>query len=278
MRIGYVQTATEFGRKERNFDTVRSLAADGFEGRRVDLLVLPELFATGYTFTSREEAAKLAEPAEGATAAFLQELAATVDGVVVAGFAEADRGRVYNSSLVVDRDGVLGTYRKLHLFNREKLWFDPGDQEPVTYNAAGVKFGVMICFDWIFPEAMRTLMLLGADIVAHPANLVLPFCQDAMKTRCLENRMFAVTANRVGREIRGVDDFNFTGLSQITAPNSAVLASASAEVGEAEAAEIDPAAAGDKKLNAHNDLRLDRRVEYYKELVRPVAEETGGEI
>ncbi len=275
MRIGYVQTATEFGRKEKNFDAVRALVAESFDGEPVDLLVLPELFATGYTFTSREEAADLAEPADGATAEFLIELASTVRGTVVAGFAEADSGKVYNSSLIVNGDRILGTYRKLHLFNREKLWFDSGDRVPETYQLDGCRLGVMICFDWIFPEVMRMLMLLGADIVAHPANLVLPFCQDAMKTRCLENRMFAVTANRVGREVRGEDDFNFTGRSQITAPNSAVLASAPAEIGVAEAAEIDAATAGNKKLNPHNDLRSDRRVEYYGALVRPEGSKGG---
>ncbi|HUX12849.1 MAG TPA: nitrilase-related carbon-nitrogen hydrolase [Spirochaetia bacterium] len=268
MNLGYVQTATQFGHKEDNFAAVRALVAEHFRGRAIDLLVLPELFATGYAFVSRNEAARLAEPADGPTAAFLRELSAVVGGVVVAGFAESEDGKIYNSSLIVDSERILGTYRKIHLFNREKLWFDPGDLKPSLYESAGVKFGVMICFDWIFPEAMRTLMLLGADVVAHPANLVLPFCQEAMKTRCLENRMFSVTANRVGREIRGDDDFLFTGASQITAPDSKILNRAPTEGVAAESVEIDPASAADKKLNDHNDLRDDRRPGLYGELVR----------
>jgi predicted amidohydrolase len=269
MNIGYVQTATEFGRKEENFNAVRALVASGPLGLTVDLLVLPELFATGYTFTSRAEAAGLAEPADGPTAAFLSELAATVGGVVVAGFAESDGGKVYNSSLIVNGDGILGTYRKIHLFNREKLWFDPGECEPSIYETAGVRFGVMICFDWIFPESMRMLMLKGADIVAHPANLVLPYCQEAMKTRCLENRMFAVTANRVGREARGEDDFLFTGKSQITAPGGVVLSVGPSEEAAMDVAEIDPKSAADKALNPYNDLRRDRRPELYGPLLGP---------
>ena len=84
----------------------------------------------------------------------------------------------------------------------------------------------MICFDWFFPETARSLALLGADIIAHPANLVLPYCQKAMITRCLENRVFAVTANRIGQEKRGEDDFQFTGASQIISYDGKVLSSA----------------------------------------------------
>jgi len=94
----------------------------------------------------------------------------------------------------------------------------------------------MICFDWIFPEAMRTLALMGAQIVLHPANLVLPYCQDAMVTRCIENRVFEITANRIGVE-RGL---KFTGASQITAPGGIVLHRATKTKEEALAVDIDP--------------------------------------
>lgn len=268
MNVGFVQTSPTFGEKERNFEEVRTLMASRADGANVDLLVLPELFATGYTFASREEAASLAEPADGPTADFLRALAATTGGIVVAGFAESDGGKLYNSSLVVRADAIVGTYRKMHLFNREKLWFDPGDRAPRVYEAAGVAFAVMICFDWLFPEVMRMLMLLGARVVAHPSNLVLPYCQEAMKTRCLENRMFAVTANRIGREKHGADEFYFTGASQITAPDGRVLSSAPAKERYVDVVTIDETAAASKKINPYNDLTEDRRVELYETLLK----------
>ncbi|MFO0767873.1 MAG: nitrilase-related carbon-nitrogen hydrolase [Nitrospiraceae bacterium] len=93
----------------------------------------------------------------------------------------------------------LGCYRKTHLFFEETLFFDPGDSGFQVWDVGGAKVGVMICFDWFYPESARTLALMGADIIAHPSNLVLPHCPDSMVTRCLENRVFSITANRIGR-------------------------------------------------------------------------------
>jgi predicted amidohydrolase len=129
------------------------------------------------------------------------------------------------------------------------------------------RIGIMICFDWFFPESMRIMALQGADVICHPANLVLPFCQDAMITRCLENRVYAVTANRTGVEARGGKTFRYTGKSQITAPGAQVLCRGSAEGEEIGTAELDIAPVRDKKINIHNDLFADRRPEYYYELI-----------
>ena len=98
--------------------------------------------------------------------------------------------------------GLLQTYRKVHLFNQEKRWFDPGDLPFQVERVRGVRVGMMICFDWVFPEASRALALQGADLVAHPSNLVLDYCQRVMPARCIENGVFAVTANRFGEDRR----------------------------------------------------------------------------
>ena len=90
---------------------------------------------------------------------------------------------------------------------------------------------MMICFDWIFPETARLLALAGADVIAHPSNLVLDWCQTAMVTRCLENNIFSVTANRYGTEKRTGTSLTFTGGSRICAPRGQVLADA-AESGD----------------------------------------------
>lgn len=267
MRVGYVQNSPIFGEKQRNFDEVESLVRDHSPQEQIDLLVLPELFATGYAFVSRDEAHSLGESADGRTAEFLRGLAETIGGVVVAGFAEQDGNHLYNSSLIVDSGRILGTYRKTHLFNKETLFFDPGDVPPHVFAVGDYVLGVMICFDWIFPEAMRLLMLQGADVVAHPSNLVLPYCQGAMKTRCLENRLFAVTANRVGTDKRGEDNFTFTGASQITATDGSVLSSAPVAEAFMDVVTIDPAKSRDKNINPYNNIFSARRTDLYDGLI-----------
>lgn len=259
MRVGYIQNDPTFGDKEGNFDQVRALVGE----TSADLLVLPELFATGYTFTSEDEARQLAENPEGATASFLIELSRTTGAAVVAGFVEEGGGQIFNSSMLVHGGKVIDTYRKIHLFNREQLWFTPGDKAPKVYEVNGVKIGIMICFDWMFPEVTRTLALQGMQVLAHPSNLVMPYCQNAMVTRCLENRVYAITANRIGQEDRGTDSFHFTGGSQITGVDGSILSHAESSQASISVIDIDETAALDKKINEYNDVLGDRRTELY---------------
>jgi predicted amidohydrolase len=122
----------------------------------------------------------------------------------------------------------------------------------------------MICFDWIFPEAARSLALQGADLIAHPSNLVLPYCHAAMATRALENGVFVATANRVGTEDRAGRSLTFTGGSRVIDPRGRVLAAAGTASEETIVVELDPAAARDKTITAHNDRLGDRRPELYR--------------
>ena len=88
------------------------------------------------------------------------------------------------------------------------------------FSCGEAKIGILVCFDWIFPETWRVLALQGADIVCHPSNLVLPgFAQKAVPVHALMNRMYVVTANRVGTE----RDLTFTGMSVIADPAGEVL-------------------------------------------------------
>ncbi|NOY65551.1 MAG: acyltransferase, partial [Nitrospirae bacterium] len=123
---------------------------------------------------------------------------------------------------------------------------------------------LMICFDWFFPESARTLALSGAEIIAHPANLVLPYCPVGMPIRCLENRVFAITANRIGTEERKKGKrFIYIGMSQIVSPEGTVLVRAPEEKEEFRTTEIDPSRARDKSINRYNNLFSDRRKDLY---------------
>ncbi len=259
MKIGYVQHAPLFGEKDKNLAAVDVLLS----GVTAGLIVLPELFATGYNFVSAAEVADLSEDTGGETARFLCRKSLETGAVMVAGFAERAGDRYYNSSMMVYAGAVVGIYRKLHLFNREKLFFTPGDYPLAVYPLNGCRIGMMICFDWIFPEVTRTLALKGAQVIAHPSNLVLPYCQQAMTTRCIENRIFAVTANRIGIESRGEEEFRYTGRSQITSCKGELLSTAPEEMPFMDFRDIDPELADHKQLNPFNDVLADRRPGFY---------------
>lgn len=262
MRAGFYQFAPAFGDAASNLRKVQ----EALRSVEADLLVLPELMTTGYQFVSTEEALALAEEVpKGPATRLLAEIAADKSVYLVAGLAERAGDRVFNSAVLVSPRGHVGTYRKAHLFSEETLWFAPGTEGFSVWDIGSARVGLMICFDWIVPEAARTLALRGADLIAHPANLVLPYCPDAMVTRCLENRVWAVTANRIGAEERGGKaPFRFIGRSEVVSPRGEILYRASTDQEELRVVEIDPAAARDKRLNPFNDLFAQRRPELYE--------------
>ncbi|MDP1758201.1 MAG: nitrilase-related carbon-nitrogen hydrolase [Thermodesulfovibrionales bacterium] len=260
MKAGFYQFAPEFGNIKHNLQKVLDAAASV----ETDLLVLPELFNTGYQFISKKEAKSLSEKIpSGFTASALIKLSVKKKIYIASGIAENSKGKLYNSAVLTGPDGLIGVYRKTHLFYEEKLWFSPGDTGFKVWQTPIGNIGIMICFDWFFPESARTLASRGADIIAHPSNLILPHCPDAMVTRCIENRVFAVTANRIGSEQRGgKEKLMFIGKSQITSPMGEILYRASGDKEELTVVEIAIEKARDKNLNSYNGLFNDRKKEF----------------
>src|SRR5439155_17938975 len=181
------------------------------------------------------------------------------------------RGRHYNSAMLVGPAGVKAVYRKLHLFEREQEWFSPGDLALEVHRVGPARVGMLICFDWRFPEAARVLALQGADVIAHPSNLVFPNAQEAMRVRALENRLYTVTANRTGTETRPGGRVPFTGRSQVVDPHGEVVARASKTGAVAMAVDCDLALARDKRLTARTPLFSNRRPAFYRGLARRLA-------
>jgi 5-aminopentanamidase len=262
MKVGYYQFNPVFGDVERNLDKV----AKKLSSVRCDLMVLPELFASGYQFVSKEEVGALAESVpDGATTKRLCEVARERSMHIVAGLPERDGSRYYNSAVVVGPKGLVGCYRKAHLFFEETQFFTPGDSGFQVWDIGAARIGVMVCFDWFYPEAARTLALKGADIICHPSNLVLPHCPAAMVTRCLENHVFSITANRIGSERRGgKKKLTFIGSSEIVTPRGKILQRAPASREKLAIVEINSKEARDKSLNLYNDLLRDRRTALYQ--------------
>ncbi len=265
MKAGFYQFSPLFGEKDENLKKVLS----AIKNTNLELLVLPEFFSTGYQFASVNEVEELSETIpEGITTRFLIDISHEKGMYLVAGLPERDGDTFYNSAILTGPEGLLGLYRKTHLFSEEKLFFSPGNTGFQVWQTKVGLIGMMICFDWFFPESMRTLALLGAEVVAHPANLVLPYCPQAMPIRCLENRVFAITANRTGLERRKEDHvLKFIGQSQIVSPEGEVLVKASENEEELLTIDIEPQKARNKALTPFNDVFKDRRTEYYRPLL-----------
>src|SRR3990167_2458909 len=265
VRISFLQTSPAFGNIKENVKRV----VDKIYSIDTHLLVLPELFNTGYQFESKKEVALLAEEVPtGWTSQRLIQIARNKRIFIVAGLAEKEGSSLYNSSILIGPKGFIGRYRKAHLFWNEKRFFTAGNTPFEVYNIGLARVGMMICFDWLFPEVARILALKGADVICHPSNLVLPHCPQAMITRCLENRVFAITANRIGIEkrIKG-QKLKFIDQSEIVAPNGRILCRASDNKEKIGIAEIDPRTAQNKSITSLNNIFVDRRKKFYKPLI-----------
>lgn len=261
VRIGIAQMEPRVGDLDFNLQRL-SMTLQEADRASVDVLVLPELADSGYAFESKEEAAECSENIPSGDFPKKLLLWSKRNRLVVAGICEHEHDTVFNSAGVFCNGKHIVTYRKAHLFNKEKKWFSPGQLEPPVVVFGKYSYGVMICWDWIFPEMARILALKGAQVILHPANLVLDYCQNAMRTRALENGVFTVTANRIGQE-RGL---LFTGKSQITDNRGKVLLTMLENQSGVESVDINPEDADNKNLTPANHLLNDRRPEIYRRL------------
>ena len=260
MKIGVLQFAPAWGKIEQNLEQIENL----INSVNADLLVLPELCTTGYQFIDKSEVERLSVSVpDGRTTQRLATICKSKNMHIVAGLAEKDENHYYNSAVLVGPEGHIGTYRKIHLFAEEKQWFSPGNTGFQVWDIGIAKIGIMICFDWIFPESARTLAMKGADIICHPANLVLPWCPDAMVTRSIENRIFTATANRIGQEKRQDDGYSFIGMSQVTSTKGEILFRLKSDQVGCQVVDIDPEQARNKNITSNNHLWNDRRTGFY---------------
>jgi 5-aminopentanamidase len=269
MLVAAAQIEPKLAEPERNLEAclarLEEAAAAGAE-----LLVLPECAIPGYMFESAEEALPFAEEVPGPSSEVLERESRRLGMHVVCGLLERDGDTLRNAAVLVGPDGLVGTYRKTHLpFLGVDRFVFPGD-ELTVYDTPLGRIGVEICYDLRFPEVTRTLALRGADIVAHPTNFpIAAKLQTELITvaRAAENRIYLLTANRVGKERSG----EFCGWSQIVDPYGTRLA----EAGETEeallVADVDVEKARDKDYVIPGEYELylfgHRRPELYGAIV-----------
>jgi len=274
--LSFVQTNPKFGEIELNVQKAMKLANRAKEG----IIVFPELFNTGYAFKNRTELKSLSENVKtGYTSKQLIKFSRLKNSTIIAGIAEKSNGKFYNTAIIISKGKFIGKYRKIHLFYKEKNIFTPGKKIGL-FKIDGVNIGIIICFDWIFPELSRKLAIRGADVIVHPSNLILKgLGQKAMLTRSVENRIFTITANRIGIENRDnstrnnemnlnlrVNDnknkiYKFTGESQITSPNMKILVKAESNKQICKSVTVDIFEARNKKITKMNNLLNDIKIQ-----------------
>lgn len=260
LKTGFYQFRPLFGKPDINCRKM----VHALEKMDADLVVLPELALSGYYFANKEEALTYSEdPQRSKRLDALATVAAKKDMYLVVGFAERVGDKCYNSSALIGPNGIEHIYRKIHLFNEEKFCFDPGDIPFKVNMVKGARIGMIVCFDWAFPESIRTLALQGAQVICQPANLVLTYCQQTMLARSIENRVFIITCNRYGEDKRPQGSLKFTGRSQVVAPGGELLYRAQSQRDASFVIEIDPGLADNKMITKHNHLLDERRTEFY---------------
>ncbi len=231
MRIAALQMQAVAGDVEANLGRIAAAAGDAAR-QGASLLVAPELALTGYG--AGDAILDLAESAEGAQIARLRAIAADSGLTIVAGFAERADGAVWNSAACIDPAGRLAVYRKSHLYGGyENKLFRAERPLAVTFDHAGMRCGMLICYDVEFPENVRRLAQAGAKLVIVPTALPEGWsgrfiAEHVIRVRAFENQVFVAYVNHCGADQR----FAYAGRSQIAAPDGSLLAQAQAN-GEA---------------------------------------------
>lgn len=197
------------------------------EASDADLLVLPEMYLSGYNI-GPEAVGALAEAQDGPSAEHIAAIARAAGTAIVYGYAErAEDGQIYNAIQLIDAQGQrLCNYRKTHLFgDLDRSMFSAGaDQFPLV-ELNGWKLGFLICYDIEFPENARRLALGGAELILVPTANMRPYefvAEVTVRSRAFENQCYVAYANYCGNE----DEIHYCGLSSIAAPDGTLSAQA----------------------------------------------------
>lgn len=273
MKIACVQTDVVFKDINANLSsleaTVRSEVNQGTE-----LTVFPECYSTGYCFDSLAEAMEFGESVPGPSTDRVAKLCAELKTHVVFGMLEKSGDQLFNVAVLIGPDGLIGCYRKVHLpYLGVDRFTTPGDRPFEVFEAAGVRIGMLICYDGGFPEAARVLSIRGADLIVLPTNWPPGgsyMAEFSINCRAMENGIYFAAVNRIGTE----NGFSFIGKSRICSPVGATINSIDDASPGILRTEIDPMIARTKRIvrvpGKHLiDRMADRRPEMYAAICEP---------
>lgn len=209
-----------------NLRRIRDLS-EKIAKQEADIVCFPELVTTGYSLY--EKWLEVAEPVPGPMTDKLGSMAREFGFYLIAGMPERtpESKGIFNSAVLISPQGeVTGVYRKVHLWNKERIYFTPGNEFPLFRTKIGL-IGIGICFDLEFPETSRIMAMSGAEMIFFPSADMKPFQRYVdvyVPSRAAENGVFVAFSNLVGHEGKTV----FFGGSQIVSPDCRVLAHATA--------------------------------------------------
>ncbi|MDR1894540.1 MAG: nitrilase family protein [Spirochaetales bacterium] len=269
VKVAVVQMDCLMGAKEANVNkTLAKISEAAAQGAK--LIVLPEMITSGYIFNSMDEVAGMAEEIpQGKTVKAWEAAAREKDVYIVCGILEREGDLFYNSAVLVGPRGYIGKFRKMHLWDEDKVWVEPGNLGLPVFSTPIGRIAIIICYDMWFCEMWRIAAMKGADIVCVPTNWLkidtLPEDIQSMApymamVAANTNSMFVACADRVGVE-RGTI---FPGKSLIVGPGG--IPSAGPASSKEEAILYHQCNMSDtRKYNwtNHNVLFRDRRVDYY---------------
>ncbi len=274
VKVACIQMEPMVGEKDDNIrHTIKLIEEAASNG--AGLVVLPELCNSGYVFNTREEAFDLSEEVpNGLTSEAWCKVAGKHNLHIVAGINERDGEALYNSSVVIGPQGYIGTFRKVHLWNAENLFFEPGNLGFPVFKTLIGRIGTFICYDGWFPESYRLCALQGADIICIPTNWV-PIPGQAEGREAManilvmaashSNSVFIAAADRIGTE----RSQPFVGQSLITSyAGWPIGGPASSDKEEIIYADVNLADARRKRnWNEYNQVLRDRRSDVYDEML-----------
>lgn len=257
MRIAQIQFSPVLGKIDQNTAKVETLLSQ-CNGSK--LIILPELSDTGYNFIDKKHALNISRQIdENPFVTMLLEQSKILNAHIVTGISEKIGNKLYNSSLFISPKGIEGKYSKIHLFMNEKDIFEEGNTGMYVHDTGEFKIGMQICFDYLFPDPWRILAQKGADIIAHPSNLVTYNAFKVVPALAIMNKVIIASTNRIGND-RGLE---FAGKSFLCDPNGEIISEASPVDEEILFSEIDPIISRNKMITARNHVFNDRRVEKY---------------
>ena len=232
-KVAVAQMNCKLGKTATNLNSIREIAERAARSEP-HILCFPELATTGYSLNAKWR--KFSETIPGPTTEHLANIAEEFGLYLICGVPELDSRskEIFDSSVLIRPDGgIVGTYRKIHLWKLERRYFTPGKRFHVFNTRIG-KIGLGVCYDLEFPESARALALQGAEIIVYSSAQPHPMeahVDAYIRSRAGENCLYVCHSNRIGRE----GEITFFGQSQIVSPECKVLTKLGREKGFATA-------------------------------------------
>ena len=262
LKLAQIQFAPQLGGLQNNLNKVERLIG---EAESADFIILPELANSGYNFSERKHAMALASTVERSDfVEMLREKSRMQNQYIVSGFHEKEGRELFNTSLFISPNGEIGKYRKIHLFMNEKQIFSKGNLGLPIFQTDDFTMGMLICFDYLFPEIWRIMALKEVEFIAHPSNLVTDKAFKVVPAQAAINRFFIFTTNRIGTE----RDISFSGKTFAVNPEGDVISEASPDKEEILNTKFKPSLAHNKMITEKNHVLYDRFPNEYREIIK----------